>query len=213
MPRRQRIQGVCSICGGQGLLTFEHVPPQTAFNRSKVLTCNGIDYLKRDPDCLPWEMNAVRGTIQQGGAGGYTLCEYCNNTTGAWYARDYVHFVECAMQSTEHQSLLHRGDTAFVSMNFEQVYPLRIIKQVLTMFASICGPNLTQGNPEVRRLILGKDERGLNPDHIGIYCYVLQGTMQRRTGISGHLDLAGNSPRERVLAEFSTIPFGFVLEF
>lgn len=213
MSRRRQVEGVCSICGREGPLTFEHVPPQAAFNKSKVLTCSGFDYLKRDPENLPWEMKGVRETVEQGGAGGYTLCERCNNTTGAWYARDYVHFVECAMQSKDHPSLLHVEGAPFVFMQFEHVYLLRIIKQVLAMFASVCGPGLANANPELRRLVLGKDERGLNPDHVGIYCYAWQGEMQRRAGVSGWMGLTGSSWRERVLAEFSTIPFGFVLEF
>ena len=213
MSRRRCVEGVCSICGKEGPLTFEHVPPQAAFNKSKVLTCSGFDYLKRDPDTLPWEMKGVRETVEQGGAGGYTLCERCNNTTGAWYARDYVHFVECAMQSKDHPSLLHVEGAPFVVMQFEHVYPLRIIKQVLAMFSSVCGPGLTAANPELRRLILGKDQRGLDPDHVGLYCYAWQGTVQRRTGVSGLLNLAANSCRERILADFSTTPFGFLLEF
>ncbi len=213
MPRRQKVPGICCICGTNSQLTFEHVPPQAAFNRSKVLTYKGIDYLKRDPDCLPWEINDAHGTIQQGGAGGFTLCEHCNNTTGAWYAREYVHFVECAMLSAGQPSLLRDGNTVCVRMCFEKIHPLQIIKQVLAMFASVCGPGLTESNPELRRLVLDKGARGLNQNNIGIYCYVWQGGMQRRTGISGQLKLVGASWRQRVLAEFSTIPFGFVLEF
>lgn len=171
------------------------------------------EYLKTNRDNLPWEIDGVRGETRQGGAGEYTLCDSCNSTTGGWYADDYVHFVECAMQSMRNPILVRRDSREFVDVLFHDVYPLRIVKQVVTMFASVIGPGFAESNPELARFVLDKERRGLDRRHIGIYCYVWQGSMQRRAGVTGWMSLAGNSLKHRVLAEFSTIPFGYVLEF
>ena len=41
----------------------------------------------------PWDLSGLRYKNMQRGMGGYTLCENCNNNTGAWYANDYINFV------------------------------------------------------------------------------------------------------------------------
>ena len=33
--------GICHICGKIGRLTFEHIPPKTAFNSKKAIVYNG----------------------------------------------------------------------------------------------------------------------------------------------------------------------------
>jgi len=213
MARHKRIQGKCCLCGYEGLVTFEHVPPQAAFNKSNALRYRGMDYLKASNNSLPWEIHGVRGEIQQGGAGEYTLCERCNNNTGSWYADTYVHFVECAVQSIGNPVVVRSEGREFVNVLFRDVYPLQVIKQVLTMFASVIGPAFSEANPELCRFVLDKERTGLDSRHVGIYCYVLHGTIQRRTGVTACMSLAGGSPKHRILAEFSTIPFGYVLEF
>jgi len=213
MARRKRVQGKCCLCGHEGLISFEHVPPQAAFNKSNVLRYRGLEYLKANQDSLPWEVHGVRGEIQQGGAGEYTLCERCNNTTGSWYADSYVHFVECAMQSIENPIVFRNEGREYVDVLFCDVHPLQVIKQILTMFASVIGPAFSEANPELSRFVLDKEQTGLDSRYIGIYCYAWQGTIQRRTGVTASMSMAGGSVRHRILAEFSTIPFGFVLEF
>ena len=36
MSRKQKIYGICRICGENKELTFEHVPPETVFNKGAV---------------------------------------------------------------------------------------------------------------------------------------------------------------------------------
>jgi hypothetical protein len=75
---RKKIIDVCHICGVNGKLSFEHVPPRAAFNNRRVVKVGFDDAAHLGPDQVP------RGQIQQRGAGAYTLCESCNNWTGNW---------------------------------------------------------------------------------------------------------------------------------
>jgi hypothetical protein len=85
---RQKKKGKCHICGYEGKLSFEHVPPEKAFNDSAALLM----------DLEQWDKfqtsGKKRGTYQQRGFGAYTLCEKCNSNTGAWYASEYVEWVK-----------------------------------------------------------------------------------------------------------------------
>jgi hypothetical protein len=74
--------GVCHLCGVNGKLSFEHVPPEAAFNDQRVLESDihrliGGDLIK--------ELEKPTGKYNQRGAGKYTLCDRCNTSTGGWY--------------------------------------------------------------------------------------------------------------------------------
>ena len=81
MSRKQKIYGICRICGENKELTFEHVPPETVFNKGAVrnVTLDAVikDTVKENK--LPWEINYGKGKIQQRGRGGFYLCGDCNS--------------------------------------------------------------------------------------------------------------------------------------
>lgn len=92
----------CRICGEYRELTFEHVPPETVFNKGTVRNIS-LDVVIEDTmkkDKLPWEINYGKGKIQQRGGGGFYLCGDCNSCTGQWYVPGYskfVHAIQYAM--------------------------------------------------------------------------------------------------------------------
>ena len=84
----------CHLCGKHGELSYEHVPPQSAFNDRRIWVARGEQLFEgRQPDQLKREQ-------LQGGAGDYTLCIKCNNDT-ARYARAYVDWACQAMEILE----------------------------------------------------------------------------------------------------------------
>ena len=125
------VPGPCCICGTHGKLSFEHVPPKRAFNDHGVFEADVKKMLENG-----WEPGVKPdGRINQKGAGRFTLCDRCNNATGSWYGTPYIAVAKQAME------LLHRsgGD---VSLAYPyRMYPLRFLKQVVTMFFSACGPS------------------------------------------------------------------------
>jgi hypothetical protein len=77
---RRKVEGKCHICGTVGKLSFEHVPPKGAFNNKQVVRVGFDEAITLGP------YDRLKGSIEQRGAGAYTLCERCNNNTGSWYA-------------------------------------------------------------------------------------------------------------------------------
>lgn len=43
-------EGACCICGTHGKLTFEHIPPKSAFNNHGLLVASVQDYLDSEKD-------------------------------------------------------------------------------------------------------------------------------------------------------------------
>lgn len=64
---RKKVEGTCLICGTYGKLSFEHVPPKSAFNNREVVKV-GLD---KAITVGPYDK--IKGRIEQRGAGDYTL--------------------------------------------------------------------------------------------------------------------------------------------
>lgn len=118
--------GICHICGNDGKLSYEHVPPEAAFNDHRILTFSFDKFLGAE------NLDDIRGgRFLQRGLGGYTLCEPCNNNTGSWYGAAYVEWAAQAM------SILI-GTKGRASLDYPfNIYPLRVLKQVSAMFLSV----------------------------------------------------------------------------
>jgi hypothetical protein len=86
--------GICCVCGKQGKLSFEHLPPEKAFNDNAILLAK-IEVVRSGGHPDNYEEGAGK---QQRGSGKHTLCEPCNSSTGNWYA---PHYVDLAKQGME----------------------------------------------------------------------------------------------------------------
>jgi hypothetical protein len=84
---------------------------------------------------------------QQQGFGGHTLCAKCNNDTGAWYVAAFVHWCVASGELLKQT----RGRERFT---VKDIYPLRIVKQIVAMFCSLRGPELVQAPPALKTLLL-----------------------------------------------------------
>ena len=195
----------CHICGRVGKLSKDHVPPQKAFNDYKSYLYSGIKAISADQ--VPWDFTGLKGDQHQNGIGFYSLCRDCNSNTGGWYGRAFVDFIYkgyCATHNT------HETSGAWIKVPFHEVYPLRIAKQILTMFFSINSALLAQVHPELTALVLSKEKRGISTRDFGIYIYLLRGSITRYIGIASLYSTCGN--QVRLVSELSAPPFGFVLE-
>ena len=86
--------GTCCICGVEGPLSFEHVPPEAAYNDQRVFEAD----IKRLVSSGRDGSAPVAGKWIQGGAGEYTLCGRCNELTGGWYGSAYVNWARRAVE-------------------------------------------------------------------------------------------------------------------
>jgi hypothetical protein len=189
--------GKCHICGNTTKLSFEHVPPRSAFNDRQV-----VYYLFEDVFNKPLD-NLTNGKISQKGMGGYTLCIKCNNDTGGWYGGAFSDFVFQGMRILQYTS-----SCPSLYYNFF-IYPQRVLKQILCMFFSSCHAELQEAHPGLIRYILNKDETYYASD-VRVFVYYNLSNRFRKTGLMVSANLAGKMD---VISEITFPPFGYVMSF
>ncbi len=183
--------GKCWLCGLTAPLSFEHIPPARAFNDRPVVLAKweefesgyGSEYLPR-------------------GRGGHTLCERCNNDTGGTYGPAFVEWCYHGF------NLLHHT-VGKKSQNFHgEICPLRVLKQVATIFFSVCGAQFRDKNPDLVEFVLNAERVGLSP-HYGFYGFWYGGGAVRQAGVTGMLNLKAST--QSIYAEFVHPPFGYLI--
>lgn len=195
--------GNCHICGKFGKLSFEHVPPESAFNNQKVitpdirkvLTLSNLD-----------DIESLRGKQSQKGQGGYTLCEPCNNKTGEWYGSNYAAWV--------HQGADYlRRSKGGLNLSYPyHILPLRVIKQIACMFFSANSPRFRQAQPELEKFVLDRETKYLPPT-IRIYVGYLHSDRNRSAGVTGSIkiDETTGTACNRIYSEISFPPYSYIL--
>lgn len=194
--------GFCHLCGSYGERSREHVPPKAAFNDQPVWVAkNEALFGAEDYDSFI----APRSKKDQRGAWNYTLCAKCNNDTGAWYAPS---FTDWAMQGMDY--LLKAQGAPAVAVPFH-LFPMRIFKQVITMFFSACQEGLYEREPNLVRFVLNREDRQF-PPHLRVFAYYNDpaiSTASRQAGWTGLYELGYRGAR--IFSEISFPPFGFIL--
>ena len=199
MARKKQRLGPCHLCGEVGPLTFEHVPPRAAFNDRPVIRADYEKLLNSRPGAK------VRGPVQQLGAGAYTLCARCNNTTGALYAPAFIKWCGEGMR------ILSRAPNRQPALSYPiWASQLETIKQIVTMFFSVNAPTFQEANPELVRFVMNPRLRGLSPRY-RIFTYFTATSDLRFLGLS----VAGDHIRMtmRVMSEIAFPPFGYLMTF
>lgn len=177
----KKVSGVCKLCGKYKKLTFEHVPPQKAFNSFPVKVFSPAESLKimsGQGDRKPWETDGLQGRIQQGGSGGFYLCEDCNNKSGAWYAREYVDFtkkVHSCISACNRNRMIDCGSFTLV---LKDIYPLRILKAIMVMFCDIYEGCF--GDEKLRTFLLNKRAKGFDMEKYSLFLYLTGGPRLRK---------------------------------
>ena len=147
--------GKCHLCGVHTTLTYEHVPPRSAFNDQPVRTRLGRHVV----EATSWEeVKNARSKKEPKGAGAYTLCGPCNNNTGDWYSRSYADWAYQALDLAEKAAVAPSLHFTF------HIFPLRVIKQIACMFFSANDPEQFQPEHEdTVRFILNRERRYIDP--------------------------------------------------
>lgn len=193
---RQRTEGICCICGVEGKLSFEHVPPESAFNHRPIVIAEWDQIQKSIGD-----VSSIRGRTKQRGFGRYTLCERCNNRTGHYYRAPYADWAYQGMR------LHYVGcDVSHFYHNF-YIFPLRVFEQILCMFMSACGPTLRKSEPTLEYLVRYPRFRCELGD---IRLFIFDNyNFIRKSGVA--VGMNTRSGVTNIFAEFIFPPFGYVL--
>lgn len=193
---RKKVIGTCHLCGDYGPLSFEHVPPAKAFNEKSVIRIKFEQAMELVSD------SKVKGDIQQRGMGDYTLCGKCNNDTGSWYGMDFINWCyqgfEILMRSNGKPTLIY----------FHHLFPLRILKQIITMVFSANSPKLGKIHPELVKFVLNKNEKYLPPEFRFFVYYNIEGKF-RCMGMQHFLRT--DKGQITSMSEINYPPYGYVM--
>ena len=109
-------EGICRLSGYDKELSFEHIPPESAFNDQPLL--------------FQTMQNLLQGHSHRKfrrGIGEQSLCVSCNSNTGGWYGNS---FADWSRQGLEGLDKL--GDKSLFSLPY-YIKPLNVIKQIMVM--------------------------------------------------------------------------------
>lgn len=200
---REIHEGVCSICGKYDELTFEHIPPKQAFNWQRAKIYTGDEVLKRI------EGEPAKYCNLQQGMGKYSLCQSCNNNTGAWYAQTYCDFAMDVIKSLDKNEHLNHGDV--VEFTFRRCCVLQIVKQVIAMFCSILPYDEVQ-RLGFDKLLLEKESNTVNRGLFDLRMYLTSPENgQLMCGPAAVLIKKDEYPETIWVADLGVYPFGYIL--
>lgn len=194
--------GKCALCGKECKLTFEHIPPRAANNSKPAKPVSGNEYFKKN-NRLPWDTTGIKYNNQQKGMGLFSLCSDCNNNTGSFYGNDYIEFAKRAVAMIK-SDIPDNHDVVV----FKKIYPLRVIKQICSMFCSI-NPKLPYLN-DMREFVLNKESNTFNKDKYRIQMYFNKGNTIKYNGYSYLFNFKGITIE---MSELVVPPFGFQMIF
>lgn len=196
----------CALCRRECIPTFEHIPPRAAFNSHPSRPVTG-DKLIKDRERMPWDVEGLPYENQQRGMGRYSLCKECNNNTGSWYGNDYARFAHIV-----HSILTDSKIDTAQAVGIKHIYPLRIIKQVLSMFCSINNFEDERMEP-LRSFVLNKDKTGIDQQKYRVSMYFTQSNLIKYAPISVLLHKTPSGIKSTTVSEITAYPLGFILYF
>jgi hypothetical protein len=97
-----------------------------------------------------------------------------------------------------------RGRTSMVYHGV--IEPLRVVKQIVTIFFSVASPRFREAQPELEKFIRDKEARGIPPD-CQIRVFWFGGGVLRQAGPSGVINT--KTGQITVIMEFVHPPFGY----
>jgi len=211
MGRRKKVFGTCGLCGVKGKMSFEHVPPKAAFNnmsRRYIVPEEEILYSNSKPLYKLFQDFIVdgRAKVKQGGLGVHTICSKCNSFLGLNYCNDYIHF------SWQVYNNFFKSVEPSISLPY-YFHPLRLIKQVISMFLAIDTNCALADREELVDFVLNRSQRGI-PANYQVFCYANKSGVWRRNSYSiistGKQNRFGKMQMYQA-SEITQPPLGFML--
>jgi hypothetical protein len=216
-PSEDPDDGRCRICGTEGPLTFEHVPPKAAYNNQRAEMLGLDAWLERHEDGTP----GARGKILQRGSGVYTLCEACNNRAGQLYVPELAKWTRIGMKVLYRDGVATSADNeldpSWTNLTIEDVRPARLLKQIATMMLAISPPWFVREVPELAAYARDPDIAGF-PERLRIYLALYAGPWARFVGgaarLSGLEDdgvPAADEVHEHFVFEIAYPPYAYIM--
>lgn len=133
----------------------------------------------------------------------YSLCQKCNNETGALYGSEYQRF---------HSIILNEGniDEEKIYTHEFSIKPLKVFKQIICMFLSINSPSIfKEKREEFKEFILNKEE--CNLENVRLYMYIQnkESEIKRRNPFNCLENIIYH--KKIFVSEFTTNGIGYIL--
>ncbi|QNA44516.1 hypothetical protein [Lacibacter sediminis] len=155
-------QGYCSLCGSFCELTFEHVPPRSAFNKKTRYKIVPFEKVLKSENILEANFSAK---IEQGGLGYYSLCNKCNNFLGLNYVKSYSAYSNSFIEFAK------KTQFNFFSLTMHDFEAAKVLKQIVSMFLSLNSWDFAKENPDLREYVLNPESKNL-PQKIRVFSYL-----------------------------------------
>lgn len=188
--------GTCAICGSVGKLSFEHVPPKSAFNNKSLFLQSAENFI--DPN----HPHFARKKRSHQGLGDYTLCETCNKSTGSYYGKSFADFAYQGMRILTG----YDNPAPYIIGNYT-IKPLNVIKQIISMFFSSDKLGILRSDQALVNFVLDKENK-LLPTKYSVYLYSTYSRIHRFHGY--HVTSTGSGEIHQ-WCEINFKPFGFLL--
>lgn len=184
--------GKCRLCGKIKKLSFEHVPPESAYNSSPVFF--------QDSENLHDKSSYLYGKRKRSsrGAGGMYFCISCNNNSGGWYVNSYKEFAEIGMYVLKSRVYANNYMCAEYPIK-----PLNVLKQILMMFVALESSEYLIKIPGLKQYLMEPKNNNF-PKGIRVFMYLTGSIMLRNALSFSNLD-----GYMRHFGEISFTPFGF----
>jgi hypothetical protein len=190
--RKRGIKGECFLCGEYGELELEHIPPKSCGNdfhsSIKLSKFNFSHFI---------ETGEKKWDHCQGAITYPCYCRGCNGFLGRTYVRDFKSFCGEALKNLDKSKI-----------QFYHIFPLRVIKHILSTFVAINGISFSKNNPEIISFIREPEKKGLNPEYNIYICYY-SGNILTYTGLHGIIDTENGT--QVVKNEICFPPFAYFL--
>jgi len=160
--KNKTIIGTCRICKNEKKLSFEHIPPKVAYNKNTRYYSIPHDEYYKIPDILNYKHH---GQIFQGGMGEFCLCKECNSFLGSNYVRSFANWVNIGVD------LVSKYEFNYCKVLTENQNPLRVLKQIISMFICINEPWFSDMYPELLDFVINPNNIILN-ERYKIYTYL-----------------------------------------
>lgn len=196
----QKHIGKCKLCGKVKEMTFEHVPPRVAFNKTTKHKSISMDDFSKIESV---ESFNPKGEILQGGIGYYVLCKDCNSFLGKNYVRSYENWVKSGYE------VLSQGPSDYYKFIALNQTPLKILKQIISMFIVMNDDWFLEEYPELVQFV-NNPSSNLLPDKFKVFLYL---NNEGQFRYCRHSTIS--TPEHGILncSELTFAPFGYVMTF
>lgn len=189
----------CSLCGIFCELSFEHIPPKSAFNKTTRYKIVPYEQVLKQENILEAKF---KSKIEQGGVGYYSLCNQCNNFLGLNYVNAYTSYSNSFIEFVRKKQF----DNFQLTMHdFEAA---KVLKQIASMFISLNSWKFSESHSELRKYILNPNAQDI-PSRYRFFNYLKGDGDIRNTTLS----VIGNIHNRNTImgSEIAFPPLGHVM--